>query len=81
MRGLIPVEKKLDLKEVKRMLNSEGIEAAFSGPLSTLEARLIDQKPVFIADHDPPFYLNILPKPDLTKLQSFAIVIKNENKN
>jgi len=81
VRGLTPVEKKLDLREVKRMLNSEGIESAFSNPHTTLKARLIDQKPVFIADADPWFYLNILPKSDLTKLKSFAIVIKNENKD
>jgi len=81
VRGLTPVEKKLDLREVKQMLNSEGIESAFSNPHTTLKARLIDQKPVFIADADPWFYLNILPKPDLTKLKSFAIVIKNENKD
>ena len=79
VRGLVPVEKKLDLKEVKRMLNSEGIESAFSDPTLALKARLIDQKPVFIADTDPWFYLNILPKPDLTKLKSFAIVFENKD--
>ena len=63
------------------MLNSDGIESAIAGPNITLKAPLIDQKPVFISYADPWFYLNILPKPDLTKLKSFAIVIKNENKD
>ena len=73
IRGLIPIEKKLDLKEVKQFLNSEGIELAFSSYWTAQRAHLIDQGTV-VASYDSGIYLNALPEPDLTKIRSFAIM-------
>ena len=73
MAGLIPVEKKLDLREVKQFLNSEGIELAFTSYWMANRAHLIDQKPVVVSS-GPGFYYNALPDPDLSKLQPFAII-------
>ena len=73
MAGLIPVEKKLDLREVKQFLNSEGIELAFTSYWMANRAHLIDQKPVVVSS-GPGFYYNALPDPDLSKPQPFAII-------
>ena len=73
IRGLVPVEKKLDLKEVKQFLNSEGVELAFSSYWTALRAHLIDQGTV-VTSYGSGFYLNALPEPDLTKIRSFAII-------
>jgi hypothetical protein len=74
MAGLIPVEKKLDLREVKQFLNSEGIGVAFTSYWMANRAHLIDQKPVVVSSDSELFYYNALPDPDLSKLQPFAII-------
>ena len=73
VHGLIPVEKRLGLKEVKQFLSSEGIELAFSSYWTAIRAHSIDQKPVVISSNFG-FYFNALTKPDLTKIQPFAIM-------
>jgi hypothetical protein len=73
MAGLIPVEKKLDLREVKQFLNSEGIELAFTSYWMANRFHLIDQKPVVVSSGQG-FYYNALPDPDLSQLQPFAII-------
>ena len=70
---LTPVEKKLDLKDVKKFLNSKGVEIAFTSYWVANRAHLIDQKPVVVSS-GPGFYYNTLPDPDLSKLQPFAII-------
>ena len=70
---LTPVEKKLDLKDVKQFLNAEGIGVAFAGYWTANRAQLIDQKPVVFSETNY-FYYNVLPDPHGFKFQPFAII-------
>ena len=63
----------MDLKDVKKFLNSEGVEIAFTSYWMANRAHLIDQKPVVVSSGSG-FYYNALPDPDLSKRQPFAII-------
>ena len=75
VRELTPVERKLDLREVKQFLNSEGIGIAYAAYWTAVRARLIDQKPLVFSKHGNPYYYNVLPDPDLLKFQPFAVIL------
>ena len=72
---LTPVEKKLDLREVKKFLNSEGIGIAYASYWTAVRAQLIDQKPLVFSDDLTLLYFNVLPDPDLLKFQPFAVIL------
>jgi len=72
---LTPVEKKMDLREVKRFLNSEGIGIAYASFWTAVRAHLIDQKPLVFSDDLTRLYFNVLPDPDLLKFQPFAVIL------
>ena len=74
VRELTPVEKKLDLRDVKQFLNSEGVGIAFAEYWTAVRAHLIDQKPLVFSENGSQIYYNVLPDPDLLKFQPFAII-------
>ncbi len=75
IRGLAPVEKKLDLREVKQFLNSEGIGIAYASYWTAVRAHLIDQKPLVFSRSVMSWYFNVLPDPGLLKFQPFAVIL------